>query len=62
MLLWLMLLERLLDSDTLELGFALSLLSLDLFVVREMLDIFWVSVRLVGLCLGGGVEFLWKRV
>ena len=47
--------DDLLDRDALELGFALSLLTFDLLVVGEVLEVFRVSVGFVGLGLRSGV-------
>ena len=47
--------DDLLDRDALELGFALSLLTFDLLVVSEVLEVFRVSVGFVGLGLRSGV-------
>lgn len=50
LLLWVMLFEGLLDRDALELGFTLGFLMFNLFMMGEVLEIFWMSVRFV--CLG----------
>jgi hypothetical protein len=50
--------DQFFNRDALELGFALGFFALDLFVVREMLDVFWVGIGLVGLGFGGGMELL----
>lgn len=43
--------EGLVDSDALELGFALGFLTLDIFVMSEVLEIFWMVVSFIRLCL-----------
>lgn len=53
-----MLSECFLYSNALELCFALGFFALDCFMVREMLDILWMVVRLIGLRFRGVVELL----
>lgn len=54
--------DDLVDGNALELGFALSLLAFDLLVVGEVLEVFRVSVGLVGLGLRGRVVLLYSQV
>ena len=58
---WLVLLEGLLNGNTLEARLALSLLTFDLLVLSEVLEVLRVRVRVVGLCLGCRVELLYGR-
>lgn len=46
-----MLSEGLVDSDALELGFAFRFLTFDVFVMSEVLEIFWMVVSFIRLCL-----------
>jgi hypothetical protein len=57
----LMLSECFLYSDALKLCFALSIFALDSVVLREMLDIFRVVVRVIGLRFRGVVELLLSK-
>ncbi len=59
LLLGIVLLEGLFDGNSLELRLTLGFLVFNMFMVREMLEIFLVDVRLVCLGLWRTVELLW---
>lgn len=52
LLMWLVLGKGFLDRDTLKFGFTFSFLTLNGFVMSEVLEILGMRVRLVGLSFG----------